>query len=286
MVDCTVRCVDDCVQVFDRIFVWPQITAGDTRVEWSLKDVFIRSSTGPYTFQLQVGRTSQNTADDWVNVGAPVVDGYFALDSTKRVYGKFQWTHYRIKLTVPGVTDPYYSDPQPCMGNLSWTDWNRARDILRMEKVRLRQLAGQEGYLLKLKLFGTDCECLDPQTKENLNPEHPDCYGTGIEGGYYEPVPCVYADLSPTSHDSHLDGGAMRGTVDDATVVSARLLNYPQVHSGDVWVSRDKDFRWMIHKTSAVAEIRGVPLVLQAEMRLLPFTHPVYNLEIAGQVPS
>jgi hypothetical protein len=282
MPDCTPRCQEDCSWVFDRVFVWPQIAAGETRVEWSLHPKF--TETGPYVFQLQVGRTGLDEADDWTNVGAPVTDTYYALDDTQRVYGKFQWTHYRIKLTV-GSTD-YYSVPVAPLGNLTFQDWNKARELIRMEKLRLKQAAGQEGYLLKRKLFGTPCSCIDRMTGETRKPHHEECYGTGIVGGYFDPYPCFYVDQSTRAHRSHLDGGTGRGTIDDLPIVSGRMLNMPQIFSYDVWVDRDTDQRWMMHKIDSVVEVRGVPLVLSVEMRLLPFSHPVYKIPIDGQVPE
>lgn len=261
--------------------MWPQI-AGETRVEWTLHPNF--TETGPYVFQLQAGHTGLQDSDDWVDVGATVTDTYYALDDTQRVYGKFQWTHYRVKLTV-GSTE-YFSDAVVPLGNLTFQDWNKAREILRMEQLRLKQSAGQEGYLLKRRLFGTPCSCIDPQTGEIRKPHHEECYGTGIVGGYFEPYPCFYVDMSPVKHRSHLDSGAGRGTIDDLPVVKGRMISMPQVFSYDVWVDRDSDHRWMMHQIDSIAEVRGVPLVVSTEMRLLPFTHPVYKITIEGQVPS
>ena len=43
------------------------------------------------------------------------------VDDTPRVFGKTQWTHYRIKLTTPGGT--YYSTPMHCWGSLDFRFW-------------------------------------------------------------------------------------------------------------------------------------------------------------------
>jgi hypothetical protein len=278
---CEARCDVDCSWIFERIFIWPQFAAGSTRVEWVLHPNF--TDTGPYTFQLQVGGTGSNDADDWADVGAPVIDTYFALDSIRRAYGKFQWTHYRIKLVTSA--GEYFSTPQPCLGNLGFQDWARARELVRLETLRLKKEAGQEGYLLKRKLFGEVCTCVDAETGEVKNPQHLDCYGTGFVGGYYDPYSCVYVEQSVRAHRSHIDA-AQRGTVDDLPVVNGRMLNVPQVFSYDVWVDRDTDLRWAIHKIQNIVEIRGVPLVVSAEMRLLPFTDIVYQYDIDGQVPT
>lgn len=272
----------DCSSVFEKVVIWPQIRAGDTRIEWQLKSNF--SDTGPYVFQIQVGRTGLPDADDWENVGATVTNGFFGLDPSVRLYGKFPWTHYRIKLVTANNT--YYSVPQPALGNLSKLDWNRAREIIRMETVRLQRGTGKDGYLLKRRLFGEPCSCIDKQTKEILKPHHLECYGTGIVGGYFEPYPCVFVELDNIKHRSHLDAGAGRGTIDDDTRVTGRMLNIPQIFSYDVWVDKDTDNRWLFHTINSVGEVRSLPIILKVEMRKLPYSHPVYNIRIDGQVPE
>lgn len=274
------NCQPECDNVFDRILVWPQISAGDTKVEWSLLTSF--ADPGPYVFQLQVGRTGVPDADDWTDVGSTVTDTYYALDSTKRVYGKFQWTHYRVKLTTGSAT--YYSRPTPSTGVLKVPDWNRAKEIIRMEKLRLVQAAGQEGYLLKRRLFGQRCTlCTDILTQDVSNNQCTECYGTGFTYGYYDPYPCFYVEQSTISHRNHLN--LSRSTVDDNPVISGRMINDPQVFSRDVWVDKTSDTRWQLHSVRSLAEIRGVPLIVSAEMRLIPYSDIVYTIPIDGQVP-
>lgn len=272
---CEPSCGSECAWIFDRLRVWPKI-AGGTRVEWTLHPHF--SDPRPHTFQLQFGRTGNPDADDWTNVGAEVTDDYFADDDTQRVYGKSQWTHYRVVLTTPNGT--YASAPQNLLGRLSQRDWLLAREIIRRETLRLQKSAGIEGYLLKRRLFGQSCTCVDTQTGEVRNAQCPDCYGTGFVNGYYSPSPCFYAELQPHGSRNHLDEGQSRGTVDDEARTPARMLNSPQVHSYDVWVDATTDFRWIIHGIKSIVEIRGMPIVVMAELRLAPFSHPVYRIAI------
>ena len=278
---CRIQCGPSCEWIFDRIRVWP-LVAGDTRVEWTVHPQF--TDPLPHTFQLQMGHTSNPEADDWCDVGLSVVNGFFAIDPSQRIHGKFQWTHYRIVMTT--VNGIYASKPQHAMGDLSKRDWLRAREILRMENIRLRKEAGQEGYLLKRKLFGTVCTCLDTMTKEVRDPNCTECFGTGFIGGYFDPYPCFYVELDTHGHRSHQDDKQQRGTVDDLPRVRARMLNIPQVFSYDVWVDRDSDNRWVVHTIKNIVEIRGVPIVLSAELRLAPYTHPIYSIEIVDQVPQ
>lgn len=271
----------DCTWIFDRLRVWPLI-AGGSRVEWVIHPQF--NENEPYTFQLQMGRTGNNDADDWCDVGLPADDVCFALDPTQRVYGKTQWTHYRVKLTTADGNS-YTSEPQHSLGALDQRDWSRVREITRREDLRLRKESGQEGYLLKRKLFGTECSCLDTQTKEVRNANCDQCYGTGFVGGYYAPYADFWVELQPHGHRSQVDDS--RGTIDDVARTAGRMLNTPQVFSYDVWVDKDTDMRWIIHTIKHAVEIRGVPVVLYpVELRLAPYTHPVYNIAMPNQVPS
>jgi len=251
-------------------------------VEFLLHPQF--SDPGPYTYQLQVGHTGTNLADDWTNVGLPVTgDINHLVDGLKRIYGKTQWTHYRIRLSTPEAT--YYSDPAHCWGDLPFRFW---RLVANRERMYLKQFTttvrGQEGYLLKRRLVGETPEAgqgvIDYLTGEVVNPQSEETVGTEFVGGYYLPIPCVYVDLGNADRREHLDEGKARGTINDGLKVAGVALARPAWDSYDVWVSKQNDFRWQIHTISHLEEIEGVPIVVKLEMRLLPFTHPVYKFEI------
>ena len=273
---CSEDCGNVCSWVFNRITV-SRIVAGGTRVDWYMHSQF--RDPLPYTFQLQVGRTGSNNADDWIDVGDPVVNTFYAVDDEKRLHGKGNWTHYRVKVTT--TVDTYYSTPEPCAGILSPLDWRRAKEILRKEQLRFRKSGGSEGYLLKRKNYGELCDCRDSQTGELLIPNHERCYGTGYVGGYYDPIPCVYIEYIPTANRTHID--IYRGTVDDIST-QARILAVPRVDSYDIWVDKTSDDRWAIHSIKEVATYRGVPLVLMVEMRFIQYSDVIYKLPIDGQL--
>lgn len=270
-------CPPDCENVFDMVHV-SYLIRGGTRVMWELLPTF--TDPQPWSFQLQVGETGVEAADDWEDVGLPVENTCYAVDATQREYGKNQATHYRIKLVTSKGT--YYSDPTAKSGILQPRDWRIAQEIVRKERLRFKY-SSQDGYILKRRSNGQNCtRCLDLQTDEVTDPYCPQCWGTGKQCGYYYPMGCIWADLSTKTQRTHVDNNATRGTVSDV-VVSGRMLMLPLIESNDVWVSRKTDERYYIHSIQHAAEIRGVPLVANVEMRPAPFTDVIYSIQIPQQ---
>lgn len=277
---CTPPCPTDCESIFDRVVV-SHLIKGPTRVSWELLNTF--TDPGPLEFQLQVGTSNNPYADDWQNVGVPVVNQYVAYDAEQRVWGKMNWTHYRIVLNSPMGT--YYSTPVGGLGVLDRGDWRIARNIVRERRLAYRKgPGGQNGYLLKRRWTGIQCKlCLDYQTEEVRNPHCLSCYGTGFECGYYYPQGCVFAELSPRSRHTELDGVQSRGTIDDI-VVKAEMLMLDLIAEEDVWVAARSDDRYFVHRVTHKAEVRGVPLIGDVELRLIPFSHIIYGIEIPEQL--
>lgn len=269
-------CLPPCQgRVFERLSV-SYLLRGGTLVSWELTDTF--RDPAPLSFQLEVGGTANQDSDDWETIGLPVVDGLYAVDDQQRVYGKTNWTHYRVRLTAP--SGEYLSPAIGLLGILDHRDWRLAQEIYRKEELRSRS-ATQQGYLLKRRITGTACECVDPQLGESRNPECPLCYGTGIRCGYMLPLPCVWADFSPRTHRTAIDAGG-RGTTNNV-VTRCRMSLLVPVFQNDVWCSRRTDDRYYIHNVQHIAEHRGVPLVGQVEMRLAPVSDPIYNVVIPDQ---
>lgn len=273
-------CPETCPSVFDRVVV-SYLVAGGTRVLWQLLPTF--TVPGPYVFQLQVGTSPNPYADDWTDVGLPVTDQYTATDGQQRVWGKTNWTHYRVVLTAGGQS--YESTPVHGMGALSVRDWRLAREIARKERLKFR-LDSQDGFLLKRRITGVRCRnCTDFQTNEIRQPDCPVCLGTGYECGYYYPLGCVWAAFRPGQKHMELDGdkGGQRGTIDDR-VYTARMLLVDLLGEEDVWVNATSDERYFVHKITVTGEWRGVPIVGDVELRPVAYSSHIYSLAIPEQL--
>jgi hypothetical protein len=272
------NCVRRCDNPFQRVMIHHAVVGG-TQVQWALRREFVDDL--PHDFQLQVGRTANPDADDWEHVGLPVRNSYYAIDPEQRVWGKTLWTHYRVQLTTPAGV--YLSEPTFGMGLLNRTDWLKAKTIRRKAR-RYQKDAGSEGYLFKRRLYGTPCSCIDKQTQEVLIPEHAECYGTGIQGGYFAPLGCVWA--IPLADDSyeHQDDET-RGSINPRVQPMYLDASVP-LFTDDIWVRKSDDQRFFVHPLHKNVGIRSVPILQTATMKLIPFSHIIYQLPLTIDIPE
>lgn len=246
-----------------------------TLVTWELEAAF--ADPAPYRYQLQVSRTGGATADDWEDVGPVAEDAAFLADDTQRLFGKNFTLHYRIILETPRGT--YTSPPASTQTDVPFRDWRLSREIYRKERRRLKQYVGVEGALLKLRRYGAPCPtCVNSLTGATQRSRCPTCYGTGYRYGYFAPLFDVWLDRNPIAGWEHVDLQA-EGSVNQV-VVALRLLGTPQVASRDILVERRSGRRWNIEKVEAQAELRGLPVVTQVELRLLPLKDVLYGFPV------
>jgi hypothetical protein len=251
---------------------------GVTRVWWQLEPLF--NDPGPYVFQLQYGNTGIPNSPDWHNVGSPVLDGYMAYDEEWRHSGSALLTHYRVTLTTP--KDTYVSQPVNCFGEIDERDWVLAREVIRREQLRHKYVS-VSGFLIKPYRFGRPCKrCRDALTQEVLDSNCPVCGGTGFEVGYHPALPMQCWDLSPQTISEQQDNN-MKGTTRDNAEVQARVIGWPAINRNDIWVNGKSDERWLVHQIQVAAAMRGVPLIYNIQMGLIPFSSPIYELEVGGE---
>jgi len=270
--------------IFDRVHV-DYLVVGGTRVSWELYRTF--NEPLPYTFQLQVAHTGLSTdlintgivsrVDDWENVGSPVVDTFFAIDDTKRLFGKTADIHYRVKL-VTGLGQIFYSNPINVYGDLEKHDWLTVKELIRKERLRHVKQTSVRGVLLKAKRYGPLCtDCTDPMTQEVVDSKCVTCYGTGFLGGYFLGLPDVYMDISQEKSREALN--PQLGTTKEV-VVRARTLAEPQIYALDIWAADKSDQRYYVHPVSVAAQHRGVPVIINVELRLAPYNDVAYIIPL------
>jgi len=263
---------------FRRLWV-DHMIQGTSRVFWEMDAHFLDPK--PHVFQLQTGQTGNPNAVDWVNVGSPVTDGFTADDDERRPgdYGKTLTTHYRVVVSTP--VGRYVSQPVSTYGIMNEKDWVFSREMCRKEGLR-HDIVSRDGYLLKRLRYGEVCtECTDPLAGGVTDSTCPECGGTGFQTGYHPPIE-LQLDMAPEAIIELRSGTEPPGQ-SRPTDLKGRIKGFPHIEKEDVWVDAASDQRWFLHEVYHLAEWRGVPLVIQAGMRLAPFSDVVYSIEVGGE---
>lgn len=260
---------------FKRLMV-DHLFHGATRVWWTLDPSFNYPS--PHVFQLQASYTGQNNALDWTDIGDPAANAYFLTDDTTREHaGKRLLTHYRVVLTAGG--QKFVSNPQGIWGVLNAKDWNLAREIVRKERLR-HSLVSSSGYLLRKFRYGVKSTSnTDTLTGEIIDSNDPSAWGTAFKVGYHPPV-VIEADFEGETINEMRGGDNVAAHSSRPTEFKMRIIAFPDVAKEDVWVDQDTDQRWTIHEIKPTVSWRGVPLVYDVTVRLVPHNNIIYKIPV------
>jgi len=262
--------------VFKRlqIVVKPQ---GGTLVTWGLENGF--TAAGPFDFYLD---EAENGSDAWTNVLGPVVDGCEAHDERQRDWAVLSSFSYRVRLNLPNEpgSPTYVSAEQQANGLWSRKDWLLARDIARKEYLQQDKLTNitSKGWLLRRYHWGPECPaCLDWDTQETARGNCPTCFGTGIQYGYALGVTFRITLDADWSHRKERQDGR---SLIDPLVRKGRCVAYPTPDTGDIFVREDSGERYVVQRVTVVAELGGIPLTVEPELRLAPLTDPIYRVPV------
>jgi hypothetical protein len=241
-------------------------------VEWAMDRSF--RAAGPYTFTLLRGYAIND--DNYVPV-AETLDQPWAYDRNPIYPSQGTEIYYKVKL-VDGDGEIYYSEAACLTSYWNHYDYTIGREVLRKESLLLYKRAGVRGWLFKRRGWGELCTadgCTDPDTGEVNNPECLECYGTGIVGGYYDPLE-YWVIMNPTQVIKKLD--ADKGLLIE-NMETVRCLAYPSPSANDVWVQFGSNQRYVVQADIAtVARHRGIDLVLNMRLEERPRSDIIYQL--------
>jgi len=268
------------IPVFTRLEIAIR-TKGGTIVAWELHRMF-RAST-PFTFTIQASRSG---VGDWVTV-SEVQDTCIAVDPNRWLYGVAPHLWYKVILTdADGHT--YESIAKQMVSDFNQHDTALLRDMIRKENLRNMKYAGQHGYLLKRRRWGTLCTvCTDWDTEEVKNAKCPTCYGTGFVGGYFDPVHYWISPSSTGVQRRTTTQPEGQGMIEDR-IRQGRGVNCPWLDTEDLWVESNSDRRFIVQSVKEIT-LRDLPVIFDPiELRLAPATDAVYDvpLELTGSSSS
>lgn len=248
--------------------------ADGIRVSWEIKD--LPGSELPVNFA--VLKTENFGKEPFIQLTPPGYDSWTFLDTKTKYSGKQKIITYIVKIFT--ATTTHESAPVYLFAGLQPKKRLLAKAILRRVELSQRHIQNWHGYLLKRKWTGNPCSCVDPDTKQVLDSDCPLCFGTGFEAGYWRAaIKRNILTSSPVSALPLYDINQIAGNVAPA-VMRAQIAGLPPINQYDAWVSPTANYRFYITNIQVAAEMEGLPLVYNVELRLAERSDILYSFPV------
>lgn len=259
---------------FHRVSVIVSPINGANTIEWFLSQRY-QVSSDSVEFYVEVARGGEGV---WtrLNPSTPVTDTNVYVDLTSYNSSIKNDLYYRVVM-VDGL-DTITSMSAGVTGSLTGPERRIIMEVLRRKYLQLRHRTGQPGYLLRKREWGTPCTCIDPDTGVPATQSCPLCYGAGILGGYYPPIPFFMEMLEQTPVQLSVDDVTPR----ELTVKQKALcICYPSIWPRDLWVSADTGERFLVDgEIKPEVSVRSTVAIQAVTLELLPPGRPQYDVPI------
>jgi hypothetical protein len=215
----------------------------------------------PWKFTVQQSETG---IDDFETI-SPVVENTFAWQETevRKKFNKDRNLFFRVCMRdAAGAV--CYSNVRTATGDLDLKTYLYAREIMRKELLQMKNMSGVQTAFWRKMQSGVSCpNCLDPITKEIVDPDCTVCNGTKYLGGYHGPY-YGFATFSTTkAHKQHAQDGA---GVDDDRKHQVRMIGHPAMIRDDVIVDLRSDKRYVVDIVTSELELRRIPVIQVLEV--------------------
>lgn len=253
------------MRVFKSINVFTMLR-GTSVVSWTFAEKH------PPVHSLSVEWSWSGAPDSWEILIAGLTEACSYTDTRRLLFSKDQAVHYRVGAHDQEGTLIEYSCPGQTGRGISWPYETQAYAILNAAAVEIRQ-NGMPGYLLKKISWGTPCPvCAEFSTGEAMDPNCPTCLGTGMTSGYYN---SINLPVLPATRQLRQTPTVATQARDDIRLV--RCVAYPVIEREDLWIGSLQNDRYVIDQINVASELKGVPLVYELTLRLLPLSSVEYT---------
>jgi len=238
------------------------------RVEWA------RNINGPWS-------------EITVSANPPIADNFLlnTLPLQRQNFSDPVW--FRVKV-FKGASLVLTSQPMDNRNRMQKREFLMYREMLRQVNLALQKvIAANPGMLLRRKIYGAKCpECLDEILETPVSSECRVCYGTGIEGGYYAPVP-MPAAWGPEGNPRNTNTTKEPSGPTQIARHRLTIFPYPEARSEDVWVDGGTRFCYLVESNQPLA-FCGSVVEQRITVSRLPAHHPIYSFRIdeAGVAPD
>lgn len=224
-------------------------------VQWEVRRPV---ASGVYRFWLA---RSGGPEGPWENVAEDLHDKFCFVDRFDRPedlasgvrrpnqLAIFRQFYYRVQVLCPnGERDEAIIDGDPPIDRKSAQHWRRALKNFQ-DTVRL---TGRPCVVLKRRRWGKRCpRCSDAVLKEPLKSSCTICWGTGFEGGFWNPI--LMRAHRAGAGDEQVNTPSGRS---DTKVVTIKMQSFPDVERDDVFVFLTDRKRFLVERVS-IPEVMG-----------------------------
>jgi len=159
-------------------------------------------------------------------------------------------------------------------GPLNKDDWMIARKLNEKEHLRFKKI-GVPLLVIKRKYWGTPCSCRDQASSLKTKDFCEECYGTGLTGGFYDPIPTC-GEIVENARTTDLNEQGL-GVVEEHSA-SLRLSSYPIIVRDDLVIEENTNIRWNVWEHQYI-EWRRVPVAQTAVLKKIPPSSIRYRVE-------
>ena len=208
---------------FTEVTVTPDHLSNHCRIAWDV--------TEPYKDSLFFVQWSSDGVQVFRNIsGPPSADMFEFIDTGFNILSPSDIRFYRVVLIKGEET--LYSQVISTFQTLKPREFKTARHIMNLEKIRIRKANGVGVQIRKRVYGGEKCGHTDETGLKYQISECPLCFGTGIKGGYSEPIGVFIEILNTNENQKGADPSGL-GVVESSRL-RARILAYPKIDYGDI----------------------------------------------------
>jgi len=242
-------------------------------LQWILRNP--SASTG-YVFDVY---RSGSAAGPWNQIASELTDTYYFVDdnfpaptdrSGADLMAKRRTLYYRVVVTH--ATDGSVEITKLLEGGLDRRRRGQLQKLRRDASVALRKGQGTEVAIFKRRWWGDKCSCR-ASTGQTTRTRCDACFGTGIVGGYWDPI-YGFAKRGPLN----LNVQTTEAGKTETNFISVIMLDVPEVQENDVLVFLRDNKRYLVSSITPTS-IQTVTVHQELVVSELSRTDVEYELE-------
>lgn len=243
---------------------------------WSLKNS-VTDRYGKFDIEVSDGDAFTTILED--------VDACFALIPSIKLPLRSR-DERSIRVRYHGNYGSYLSKSIPVAQVSNSHDRGYASEMYRRQYLTLKSYSGVQGQLLKRRETGQPCSrCVDTVIGSAANYSCPECFGTGLVGGYYPGVEC-YLELRTAPNNTTVNDMNI-GTVEPGDMTQALTVHEHWIERDDIWVSGNTGTRYVIQQISPASVYKDMVISVQLSMRKEDMAPSgVHGTGLNGHLPS